>query len=117
MPSRPGQYSINPSGFAYSFSPADSGRTVVIGYSYLVEYILQQQRDIVPAGQTLSVGDEGGGTYVYSDQGVIYAAGASEGTAFQKVASSPSTGQYYTSGNNPIAYHFASGDVGAFWSR
>ncbi len=115
VPSSPttGQYSYDPATGVYTFSSADAGKTVSISYSYLLKHINQQQRAIVPAGQTISVGAEGSGTYVLADEGVTYASGVDEGTAFKKVSGSPSTGQYYTSGTNPMVYHFASGDVGA----
>lgn len=107
-----GLYSINPTGNIYNFSSADNGKTAQIAYSYLVRYVNQQQRVIVPGTPyTVSVGDEGGGSYVYLDEGVVYASGVNEGTALIKVSGSPSTGQYYTSGNNPMVYHFASGDA------
>jgi len=103
-----GTYSIDPSNNGYTFSSADNGRTVQVSYSYLVRYINQQQSGIVPSGKTISVGDEGSGAYVYSDLGVTY---YNTGVAFKKVTSSPSTGQYYTSGDNPMVYHFATGDI------
>lgn len=103
-----GQYSVNPSTNAYSFSTADNGKTVQISYSFALDIIKQQETDLIPAGKTIQVG----GTFVFQeDDGVIYPV---TGVAFTKVSGTPTvTGTYSVSGSAPATYHFATGDIGA----
>jgi hypothetical protein len=109
-----GQYSINPSTGQYNFNTsADSGKTVILSYSFTLTNINQQQNDIVPSGKTISIAIASGQTFG-SDLGVRYTTGVSEGVALTKVSSTPSaTGTYQVTGSSPVVYHFATGDIGA----
>ena len=114
-------YSVNPANGQYHFSSYNTGQTVTINYSYTLDYIKQQQIDIVPSSKTIDVGPTGGGGSTptfYADGGVIYYASAGtsnplNGTALTKVSGTPTaTGTYSVSGTTPAVYQFAAGDIG-----
>lgn len=107
-----GTYSVNPADGTYHFAAANAGVTVTMYYSYLLTYIDQQENDLVPSGQTISVG----GTVPFSaDLGVTYGGtGSNFGQPLTKVSGTPTvTGTYSQSGSAPATYSFAPGDVGA----
>jgi len=118
-----GQYSVNPETGQYTFSSLNNGVTVQVSYSYSVQTVNQQQRVVIPGSPyTVSVGDEGSGAYVSADEGVVWASGDNEGTAFTKVIGTPSaSGTYSTTGTNPMVYKFYSGDTNSLvtmtWSE
>jgi hypothetical protein len=104
----PGEYSIDPTN-AYHFSPADVGQTVTINYSYALNIIKQQQKDLIPSTLSIQVG----GTLPFSaDGGVSFYTGLNDGHAFTRVSGTPTaSGTYSVSGSAPATYHFAAADI------
>ena len=107
-----GEYSVNPANNQYNFSSADSGTSVLLSYTFQLQYINEQETDIVPAGQTLQVG---GSFQFQADLGVVYGGtGANTGQALTKVNGTPTAaGTYSQSGSAPATYRFSPADVGA----
>lgn len=100
-----GQYVVNPATGAYTFSGADAGKTVIVGYSFYRYLIVTQEVTIVPFSGpfTITVNNS---TQYKSDQGVAY---YPSGTALVQVGGSPAVGQYSHSG---ATYTFNAADAG-----
>jgi hypothetical protein len=124
-----GQYSINPTTSAYSFSSADAGRTIQIQYSFALGIVKKQDKDLIPESRVLTID---GDIPFYADGGVMfYQDGGTDpdnGVPLRKVSGSPTVsgtysqdpGSYSTSGspgsetvtvNRFASYTFAAADI------
>lgn len=100
-----GQYSVDPATGIYSFSANDVGKVVTVNYSFYRYQIITRETTVVPFTGPFTITVDNSANFKI-DQGVVY---FPSGTAFTKVGSSPSVGQYSQSG---AVYTFNSADSG-----
>lgn len=103
-------------GNTYHFAAADIGKTAQIAYQFKLQYLINEELDLIPAGKTIIVGEP----FVNGvDLGVTYynPGGPNDGVALTPTATNPPTvtGTYHftSSGNsaNGSTYKFATGDI------